>query len=159
MHPAVVKSGQVIVDKIKQIPPQDKKRARNIILLILLILIFKNRISNLIRNLTHKDINQVDVNKGNLTYDRSEYYSMCSTLESAMDGAGTKEESIMTVMMRLKTQDDWNFLQKCFGIRKKRGGLFYKDVTGDLKMWLSDDLNSSELREVRDILQSSGINF
>ena len=143
MHPAVVKSGQVIVDKYKSIPPQDKKRARNIILLILLVLIFKNRIANLIRNLTHKDINQVDVNKSNLTYDRSEYYSMCSTLESAMDGAGTKEESIMNVMMR----------------RKKRGGLFYKDVTGDLKMWLSDDLNSSELREVRDILQSSGINF
>jgi len=159
MHPAVIKSGKVIIDKFKDIPPQDKKRARNIILFVLVLLIFKNKIANAIRNLTHKDINQVDVDKTNLTYERSEYFSMCSTLESAMDGAGTKEESIMAVMMRLKTQDDWNFLQKCFGIRKKRGGMFYRDISGDLKMWMSDDLNGSELEEVREILQDSGVNF
>jgi len=125
----------------------------------LVLLIFKNKIANAIRNLMHKDINQVDVDKNNLTYERSDYFSMCSTLEAAMDGAGTKEESVMAVIMRMKTQDDWNFLQKCFGIRKKRGGLFYKDLTGDLKMWISDDLTGSELREVRETLQNSGINF
>ena len=159
MHPAVIKTGQALFNKYKSIPPQDIKRARNVVLLVLVLLIFKNKIANAIRNLTHKDINQVDVDKTNLTFDRSEYFSMCSTLESAMDGAGTKEESVMAVMMRLETQDDWNFLQKCFGMRKKRGGAFYKDITGDLKMWLSDDLNGKELGEVREILQGSGINF
>ena len=61
--------------------------------------------------------------------------------------------------MRIKTQDDWNFLQKSFGIRKKDGGTFFSDLTGDLKMWLADDLDQDELEEVRDTLRTHGVNY
>ena len=159
MYQAFVAAGQKIKDKYNSIPPDNRRRARNIILIIILILLFKNRIMGSIRKMFHKDINKLEVNNSNLTYERGEYFSMCSTLESAMNGTGTMEESIMDVMMRLKTQDDWNFLQKSFGVRKKDGGTFYSDLTGDLKMWLADDLDSGEMEEVRDTLRQHGITY
>jgi len=76
-----------------------------------------------------------------------------------MNGSGTQEEPIMTVMTRLKTQDDWNYLQKCFGIRKKDGGTFFSDITGDLKTWLSDDLDEGEMEELQSNLGRSGITY
>lgn len=159
MNPALIKAANSIKQKYNSIPPDRKRRARNIILIIVLILIFKNKITGAVRKMFHKDINKLEVDNSNLSYDRGEYFSMCSTLESAMNGTGTVEESIMDVMMRIQTQDDWNFLQKSFGVRKKDGGTFYSDLTGDLKMWLADDLDSDELEEVRDILRQHGVTY
>jgi hypothetical protein len=141
------------------VPSDKKRRAWTIILVVVLILLFKNKIEFAIRRMLHKDIEKIDVNTENLTFEKGEYYSMCTTLESSMNGSGTQEESIMDVMMRLRTQDDWNFLQKCFGTRKKDGGTFFADLTGDLKSWLADDLDSGEMEEVRDILRQSGITY
>ena len=61
--------------------------------------------------------------------------------------------------MRIRTQDDWNFLQKSFGVRKKDGGTFFSDITGDLKMWLADELDSDDLKEIKDIFQKQGVNY
>lgn len=139
--------------------PQTKVRARNIIILIVLFLLFRKRLVGAIRKMFHKDINKLDVNTGNLSYERSEYFSMCSSLESAMNGTGTQEDVVLNVIMRMRIQDDWNFLQKCFGIREKDGGTFYSDLTGDLKAWFADDLDSGEMEEIRDILSSQGISY
>ena len=159
MNPAVIKAAQSVKKGYSNISPQSKKRARNIIIFIVLFLFFRRKITGAIRKMFHKDISKLEVDQSNLTYDRGEYFSMCSTLESAMDGSATQEDSIMEVMMRIKTQDDWNFLQKSFGVRKKDGGTFFSDLTGDLKMWLADDLDQGEMEEVRDTLRQHGVNY
>lgn len=145
--------------RYNSIPPDRKRKAWMIILFILLYLIFKNKIEFAIRRMLHKDIDKIDFATESLSYERGEYFSMCTTLESSMNGTGTQEDSIYDVMMRLRTQDDWNFLQKCFGTRKKDGGTFFADLTGDLKSWLADDLDGGEMEEVRDILRQRGINY
>ncbi|HBS86174.1 MAG TPA: hypothetical protein DEA97_06445 [Bacteroidales bacterium] len=159
MHPSITNTGNYLKKQYEAIPPDKRRRTRNIIIIIVLILIFKNKIIDGIRNLFHRDINKIDVDKGNLSYEKGEYYSMCSTLESAMDGTGTDEEAINSVIMRMQSQDDWNFLQKSFGVRKKDGGTFYADITGDLKMWLGDELDSSEMEEIKEILIGQGVNY
>lgn len=159
MHPALIQASRNIRKRYNAIPPDRRRRARNIILIIVLILLFKNKISGALRKMFHKDINKLEVDQSKLTYTRGEYFSMCSTLEAAMNGSGTQEDPIMDVMMRLRTQDDWNFLQKSFGIRKKDGGTFYSDITGDLKTWIADELDSGEMKEVKDILSRQGISY
>ncbi len=159
MHPGLIKAAQNAKQRYNSVSSENKKRARYLIIFIILFLLFRRKITGAIRKMFHKDISKLEVDQSNLSYDRGEYFSMCSTLESAMEGSGTQENSIMDVMMRLQTQDDWNFLQKSFGIRKKDGGTFYSDITGDLKTWLSDDLDSGEMEEVRDILRQGGINY
>ncbi|PLX07117.1 MAG: hypothetical protein C0596_13405, partial [Marinilabiliales bacterium] len=104
-------------------------------------------------------INQLDVDKSNLSYTKSEFHLMCSTLDASMSGGGTDEETIYATMRKLNTQDDWQFLQKTFGIRKKDGGFWNSDINGDLKKWLSDDLMDSEVDEVRRILSESNISY
>jgi len=159
MHPALIKAGMYMKNKYDSITPETKRKAWIIILIIMLLIVFRNRFSGLFTRIFHRDIAKVEVNHNNLTYERSEYYSMCSTLESSMNGSGTQEEPIMTVMTKLKTQDDWNYLQKCFGIRKKDGGTFFSDITGDLKTWLSDDLDEGEMEELQSNLGRSGITY
>jgi len=159
MHPVITNTGKYLKKQYDSVPQDKRRRARNIIIIVVLILIFKNKIIDGLRNLFHRDINKIDVDTGNLSYEKGEYYSMCSTLESAMDGTGTDEEAINSVFMRMQSQDDWNFLQKAFGVRKKDGGTFYADITGDLKMWLGDELDSSEMEEVKEILIGQGINY
>jgi len=159
MHPAIIAAGMRMKSKYDSIAPETKRRAWIVVLVIVLLIVFRNRFSGLVTRIFHRDIAKVEVNQGNLTYQRSEYYSMCSTLESSMNGTGTQEDPIMNVMMRLRTQDDWNYLQKCFGIRKKDGGTFFADITGDLKTWLSDDLDAGEMSELQSILNRSGISY
>jgi hypothetical protein len=159
MYEYLIAAGLQAKNKYNAIPLEQKRRTWTIILVIILILVFRGKLSAFIQRMMHRDIEKIDVDQGNLTYERGEFFSMCSTLESAMNGSGTQEDSINDVLMRLKTQDDWNFLQKCFGTRKKDGGTFFADLTGDLKSWLADDLDSGEMEEVRDILIQNGITY
>ncbi len=139
--------------------PRRRQRAVIIIVFIILILFFKNKISSAIRDLFHKDINKLDVDSNKLSYSKSTYYSICSTLDSSMQGTGTDESSVMSSISKMRTQDDWNYLQKCFGIREKDGGTFYADLTGDLKAWFSDDLDSAEMELLKKMLISNGITY
>ncbi|GEM_PF-6643647 len=141
------------------IPPQRKRTMWLIVISILVILLMKNKIAAIWKTLFHNDVAKMDYNASNLSFSETEYFSMCSTLEAAMNGTGTQDESIMMVMRRLNTQDDWTFLQKSFGTRKKDGGTFFSDITGDLKAWLSDELDGDEMEEITQILQSKGIRF
>jgi hypothetical protein len=159
MYQYLLATGIEAKRRYNAVPPDKKRRAWTIILIVVLILLFKSRIEFALRRMMHKDINRIDVNSQNLSYEPGEYYAMCSTLEASMNGTGTDEDSIYDVIMRLGTQDDWNYLQKCFGTRKKDGGTFFADLTGDLKAWLADDLDGGELQEVRDILRQSGITY
>ena len=76
-----------------------------------------------------------------------------------MNYTGTDEDSIKDVIRKMKNQDDWNFTIKTFGTRKKDGGTFGSDITGDLKTWLIDELDDADRQEIRDILSQNNINF
>ena len=148
-----------VSQKYNSVSPINKRRATIIIVIVVLILLFGGRIRDGIRKMFHNDVTKLKYDVNKLTYDRTEYFSMCSTLEGAMNGTGTQDESLLDVFTRLKTQDDWYFLQKCFGTRKKDGGTFGSDITGDLKMWLSDELDESEMKEAKDTLMQQGITY
>lgn len=155
----LIKAKDYVSQKYNSVSPQNRRRAIIIILVIVFILLFGGRIRDGIRKMFHKDVSKLKYDAAKLTFDRSEYFSMCSTLEGAMNGSGTQTESLLEVFTRLKTQDDWYFLQKCFGTRKKDGGTFMSDITGDLKMWLSDELDEDELKEATDTLKQQGITY
>ncbi|NCC87890.1 MAG: hypothetical protein EOM05_08495 [Clostridia bacterium] len=159
MYDKLITSALLAKNKYESIPPDTRRKTWTAIFVIVFLIIFKNKIAAAIRRMMHRDVEKIDVDQSNLSFERGEYFSMCSTLESAMNGTGTQEDSIYDVMMRLRTQDDWNHLQQCFGTRKKDGGTFFADLTGDLKSWLADDLDGGELQEVRDILRQNGITY
>ena len=159
MNIALLKIASNLKQRYNSVSPENKKRTIYIIVFVVFVLLFRKRIANSFREMFQKDINKLDVNQENLSFERGEYYSMCSSLEGAMNGTGTQEETIFDVLKRLKTQDDWNYLQKSFGTRKKDGGTFFADITGDLKAWLSDDLDTIELTYIRTTMSKTGINF
>ncbi len=159
MNPYIIAAGVEAKKKYDSVPVEKKKRAGIIILVIIFILVFRNKIGSAVRRMLHNDVDKIDVNKENLTFEKGEYFSMCTTLESSMNGTGTQDGSVMAVFRRLRTQDDWNFLQKCFGTRKKDGGTFFADITGDLKCWLADDMDSGEMDDIMEILSLNGITY
>jgi hypothetical protein len=158
MHPVLI-AKHTINRKYKDMSPERKRKLTLIVIIMVLLLIYRKRIVKSIKGLFHKDINKLEVNQSNLSYSKGEYYSMCSTLEASMNGWGTQVSPIMEVFKRLKTLDDWNFLQKSFGEREKEGGFLVPNITGDLKYWLSDELSSSDMEAIRELLQQNGINY
>lgn len=159
MHPAIIKPAIAIRHKYMAISTEKRRRLTYIILIIIFVLVFRKRIIGAIKNMFHKDINKLEVNQNNLTYSRGEYFSMCSTLEASMNGWGTQVSPIIDVFKKLKTIDDWNFLQKSFGVREKEGGPMIPNITGDLKTWLSDELGISDMEEIRDLLLKNNVNY
>jgi len=154
---ALLKTSQGIRQAYHNTSPLAKRRATYVILLTIAVLLFRKSFSNFFGSLFNRDINQLDVDRTNLSFTNSEFHLMCSTLDASMSGGGTDEETIFSTMRKMNTQDDWQFLQKTFGIRKKDGGFWNSDISGDLKKWLSDDLYDSEVDEVREILSESNI--
>jgi len=150
---------ETIKKRYNEMSPQQKSRLKIVVTLVLIALLFGNKIASGVRRIFHRDIDKIEVNQNNLSYSKGEYYSMCSTLDSAMQGTGTDENMIYTVVSRMNTQDDWNYLLKAFGIRDKDGGTFYADLTGDLKKWLNDDLDSVEMQKVKALLLMKGIQY
>ena len=159
MLPVLLKTANTAKQKITSIPPDKRSKIIYVVLIIAFALIFGKRLAGAIRNMFQKDINKLEVNTSNLTYQRGDYYSMCSTLEASMNGWGTQVSPIIDVFKKLKSIDDWNFLQKSFGEREKEGGTIVPNITGDLKMWLSDELDISDMEEIRDILLENGISY
>jgi hypothetical protein len=156
---ALLKTSQGIKQAYHNTSPLARRRATYVILLIIAVLMFRKSFSNFFGSLFNRDINKLDVDKTNLTYTTSEFHLMCSTLDASMSGSGTDEQTIYATMRKMKNQDDWQFLQKTFGVRKKDGGFWSSDISGDLKKWLSDDLYDSEVDEVRSILSESNISY
>lgn len=116
---ALIKTSQGIQRAYRNTDPLARRRATMIIIIIIAVLIFRRSFGNFFGSLFNRDINKLDVDRTNLTYTKSEFHLMCSSLDSAMSGGGTDEETIYATVRKLNTQDDWQFLQKTFGIRKK----------------------------------------
>jgi len=156
---ALIRTSQGIRRAYQNTDPLARRRATMIIVLVIAVLLFRKSFGSFWSSLFNRDINQLDVDKTNLSYTKSEFHLMCSTLDASMSGGGTDEETIFATMRKMNTQDDWQFLQKTFGIRKKDGGFWNSDINGDLKKWFSDDLMDSEVDEIREILSASNISY
>ena len=96
-----------------------------------------------------------DVHKDNLTYPNSWYKEAAESLYVAMDGMGTNESRIMSIITQLRNADDWNALVSGYGYRKLYWG-FYKSFEGTLPQCLVDELSSSYLDKIRQHLTSIG---
>ena len=98
-----------------------------------------------------------NVQKENLTFSMSEYNSMANQLFNAMDGAGTNEDIIFSIFNKIETKDDYNQLIKSFGVRSSTS--FMSSFSGDLLTWLSDELSSSDVKKLNNILSKIGVSL
>ena len=56
-----------------------------------------------------------DSQKDNLTYPNSWYKEAAESMYAAMDGVGTDEQRIMSIISQLRNSDDWNALVSAYG--------------------------------------------
>lgn len=90
----------------------------------------------------------------------SQINKMATDLFDAMDGYLTNEETILSVFTKIKTNADFDNLVIAFGTRtisSGAGNVFVSDFTGDLSACLRDELDSSEIAEVNEILAKKGV--
>jgi hypothetical protein len=84
------------------------------------------------------------------TYKDADYKLMAESLYSAMDGVGTDEGTIFSIISSLRTKADWYALVDAFGTRETSS--MWSDFKGTLTKWLSDELSDSEKERVNQTL-------
>lgn len=86
---------------------------------------------------------------------------MASDLFEAMDNYGTDWDIIFPIFQKIKTNADFDNLVIAYGTRTLNCGTanpFCSDFTGDLSASLVDELDSSELAEINEILAKNAVN-
>lgn len=86
------------------------------------------------------------------TYTDSQYNSFADQLYFAMKGAGTDEDSVFSVMGKMKNDLDVIELERKYGLRPDMWGNQY-----NLQQWLRGDLGSSDIQRLNSLLSSKGI--
>lgn len=87
---------------------------------------------------------------------------MANSIFDAMNGYGTGEDTIKKELQKLKSKNDWDALVRAFGTRTLSSGtwnVFQSDFTGTLPECLNDELDSSELESVNQILSKIGVSI
>lgn len=139
------------------------------IVVVLIILFFAYKLYKKIKhdiqsskrnNKIEKDVKEIVDNQGEdpgahvtsnvRTYSDADYDLMAESLFEAMDGAGTDEDSIFTILSSLRTKADWYALVDAFGTRETSS--MWSNFEGTLTKWLSDELSDSEKARVNQIL-------
>ena len=90
-----------------------------------------------------------------------DFRSLANQLFDAFDGYGTDEDEVKVVFQSLNSNADYDALKSAYGVREVssgRGNIFVKNFEGDLAATLRNELDSSELAEVNQILSNKGIN-
>ncbi len=98
------------------------------------------------------------VKKTNLTYYEAQYAIWADMIEQAMYEAGTNFETILAIFEKMKTDDDLLMLIIKFDVRKN-SWFYIPTGSGTLAIWLQDDLTTSELAQLNEILKSKNINI
>ena len=106
-----------------------------------------------------KDLNKKDETKQTISKSQSE--SFASGIYSALDGNGSDEGAVESIFKSLVNEADVLAIIKSYGTRTLYGELFWRTetYTGDLAGSLRDELSSSELNKINNILASKNINF
>lgn len=101
------------------------------------------------------ELNQPGVS---LSYPLSNYSLMADQLQSAMFDAGTDENTIYSVMAKLKNPKDLLQLIKSFGLRT-----YYQfgwpQGKYNLGQWFQEELSDSEKDKINQILAGNSINY
>lgn len=95
-------------------------------------------------------VNDVQVNKNNLTYSQSEYEQMALAIFDACDGIGTDTDRIINILSKLRTVDDAKMLFVAYGVRDKQ----------DLISRMRDELGFFDQackKEIKSKFEGSGI--
>lgn len=103
---------------------------------------------------------EINVEKGNLSYPNSQYLLWVDQLKGAMDGAGTDEQGILNIITQILTLDDWNMLVRSFGTQKIRSYSFVgisDYFSGTLPSCLRNELKESELVPINTHLAKIGV--
>lgn len=91
------------------------------------------------------------------SYTSDEYKSMANKLYEAMDGWGTDSATIFTIYGKLNNDVDFIKLDQAFGVREATDNLFGLYAPEDLEGWIKDDLSTSEITQLNNILKKRGI--
>ncbi len=143
-----------------------------VVVIIILLIIYKmymtfsDKIKAGIRNRKiEKDLKHIVDQQGNdlngqvsqnvKTYTNADYKLMAESLFEAMEGAGTDENSIFTIISSLRTKADWYALADAFGTRKTSS--MWSSFEGTLTKWLADELDDDEKQRVNNTLSKFGV--
>lgn len=96
-------------------------------------------------------VQQINVNYAALTKDFQAYELLANQLENAMQGIGTKEKLIISLLTPLNA-DELKQVVKSFGVRKNDYAGFM-DYTGDLFVWLNEEFEGWIMAGYRKQLQ------
>jgi hypothetical protein len=108
------------------------------------------------------DLHDLQNSGEQLTYSESEYHNWADSLEQAMSGLGTDEDSIAAVMKRMQSKIDVLQLIKAFGIRNYTDDKFilWNVKPLGLSAWLSLELDDSDMdKYVNSVLKKNGIDY
>lgn len=95
------------------------------------------------------------IDTANLSMSKDSFKNMADRLYVAMKGSGTNEDTVISVIKRLKNEDDWLALYAQFGIKKVDTWAY--DFSGNLTKWLEDEMSTSGMKEVSDHLNKLGV--
>lgn len=133
-----------------------------IIVLILIIIRSLNWIKNFATTLAQGSSNQgaaaaYTAQGETKSYSDIEYKQMADRLDLAMRGAGTDYEEVFSVMELLQNNLDAVQLNKAFGVREYTA--YFMTYRASLLEWLEDDLNSSYMDRLWNMLETKGITY
>ena len=120
-----------------------------LIVVIWAIVAIKGKIGDAVTNskLIDEVNKEIDTNKITLT--QSQINTLASKIYTAVSGAGTDEEAIYDAFSTLSSYSDLQQLNKTFSVKEHM----------TLREWLRDDLSTSEINHINEILASKNINY
>lgn len=90
-----------------------------------------------------------EITTENITITQQQLNSYASKLYKAMDGWGTDEQQIFDVFRQMQTRSDVLQLIKTFGVKDHK----------TLQEWLFDELSTSDLDKINQILSNNAIDY
>jgi hypothetical protein len=100
----------------------------------------------------------IKVEKSNLTFPEAQYPLFADQLFNAMDGAGTDEDAVVSVVLKMKNADDWNMLVKSYGTRTLQA-FWITTHEGTLLSALRSELGASDIKKINDHLATFNTNI
>jgi preprotein translocase subunit SecG len=102
-------------------------------------------------------INGLPIDNSNLSLSQGDINLIAQQLYEAMDGAGTDEDAIMSLLDRISTRDDLLAVMKRFGT--PRAGVWPFDHLLDLPGWFKEELSGDDLLHVRNVFLNFNVPF
>lgn len=89
-----------------------------------------------------------------------DYRALAKKIFDACDGYGTSEDTIVDVFKELRNNADFDALSNAYGVREVSSGtwnVFQSNFQGNLSSTLRNELSSSWINDLNEILSSKGI--